>query len=103
MYFYFLQHEKILKKQAKRDKMALQSAEIKRVGEILHLQSTLDLLGGNEVREDFKTGKHGAVVCSILIILDFVKMIDTNIIQALRHACHYHLLPSLRQGCQIWT
>jgi len=56
------EHEKILKKQAKRDKMALQSAEIKRVGEILHLQSTLDLLGGNEVREDFKTGKHGAVV-----------------------------------------
>ena len=54
-----------MKKQVKREKSERQAAEIKRVGEILHLQSTLDLLGGNEVREDFKTGKHGAVVSMI--------------------------------------
>jgi len=56
------EHEKMVKKQAKREKVERQAAEIKKMGEILHLQSTLDLLGGPDVREDFKSGKHGAVV-----------------------------------------
>ncbi|GFO33824.1 Caprin-1, partial [Plakobranchus ocellatus] len=58
----YSEHEKMAKKQAKREKIERQAQEIKRVGEILQLQSLLDLLGGDKVREDFKTGKHGAVV-----------------------------------------
>ncbi|XP_012939327.1 caprin-1 [Aplysia californica] len=56
------EHEKMVKKQAKREKAERQAVEIKRVSEILQLQCTLDLMGGMKVREDFKTGKHGAVV-----------------------------------------
>uniref|UniRef100_A0A0B6ZBB6 Caprin-1 dimerization domain-containing protein n=1 Tax=Arion vulgaris TaxID=1028688 RepID=A0A0B6ZBB6_9EUPU len=56
------EHEKMMKKQAKRDKAERQALEIKRISEILQLQSLLDSLGGDKVREDFKTGKHGAVV-----------------------------------------
>ncbi|KAK3750919.1 hypothetical protein RRG08_029836 [Elysia crispata] len=60
----YTEHEKMAKKQAKREKAERQAQEIKRVSEILQLQSLLDLLGGDKVREDFKTGKHGAVVLS---------------------------------------
>ncbi|RUS81922.1 hypothetical protein EGW08_010308 [Elysia chlorotica] len=60
----YTEHEKMAKKQAKREKAERQTQEIKRVSEILQLQSMLDLLGGDKVREDFKTGKHGAVVLS---------------------------------------
>ncbi|CAL1546086.1 unnamed protein product [Lymnaea stagnalis] len=58
----YTEHEKMSKKQAKREKVERQTIEIKRISEILQLQSLLDLLGGDKVREDFKTGKHGAVV-----------------------------------------
>ncbi|KAH9496414.1 Caprin-1 [Bulinus truncatus] len=58
----YQEHEKMAKKQAKRDKAERQAMEIKRIGEILQLQSLLDCMGGDKVREDFKTGKHGAVV-----------------------------------------
>lgn len=53
------------KKQAKREKAERQAIEIKRISEILQLQTLLDSLGGDKVREDFKTGKHGAVVSFI--------------------------------------
>lgn len=56
------EHEKMMKKQAKREKAERQALEIKRISEILQVQSLLDSLGGDKVREDFKTGKHGAVV-----------------------------------------
>ncbi|XP_059179543.1 caprin-1-like isoform X2 [Physella acuta] len=58
----YTEHEKMSKKQAKREKAERQAIEIKRISEILQLQSLLDSLGGDKVREDFKTGKHGAVV-----------------------------------------
>ncbi|XP_013088854.2 caprin-1-like isoform X1 [Biomphalaria glabrata] len=58
----YTEHEKMAKKQAKREKAERQALEIKRISEILQLQSLLDSLGGDKVREDFKTGKHGAVV-----------------------------------------
>ncbi|BFZ05106.1 hypothetical protein BsWGS_08153 [Bradybaena similaris] len=56
------EHEKMMKKQAKREKAERQALEIKRISEILQLQTLLDSMGGDKVREDFKTGKHGAVV-----------------------------------------
>ncbi|BFZ15925.1 hypothetical protein BsWGS_18964 [Bradybaena similaris] len=56
------EHEKVARKQAKREKAERQALEIKRICEILQLQALLDLLGRDNVREDFKTGKHGAVV-----------------------------------------
>ncbi|CAG5132058.1 unnamed protein product, partial [Candidula unifasciata] len=56
------EHEKVARKQAKREKAERQALEIKRICEILQLQALLDLLGRDKVREDFKTGKHGAVV-----------------------------------------
>ncbi|XP_064600396.1 caprin-1-like [Liolophura sinensis] len=54
--------EKILKKQAKREKAERQLVEVKRFRELLQLQGMLDSLGSETVRSDFKTGKHGAVV-----------------------------------------
>ncbi|KAL5007767.1 hypothetical protein ScPMuIL_016573 [Solemya velum] len=54
--------EKLLKKQAKREKAERQAQEIKRIQELLKLQNLLDSLGADQVRSDFKTGKHGAVV-----------------------------------------
>lgn len=56
------QAEKLLKKQAKREKAERQAQEIKRIQELLKLQNLLDSLGADQVRSDFKTGKHGAVV-----------------------------------------
>lgn len=54
--------EKLMKKQAKREKSQLQIQECKRVREILTLQGLLDSLGSDNVRKDFQTGKHGAIV-----------------------------------------
>lgn len=54
--------EKILKKQAKREKAVQQNFELKRIKEMLQLQNLLDNLGSEKVRGDFQTGKHGAVV-----------------------------------------
>lgn len=54
--------EKLLKKQAKRDKSERQLQECRRVREILQLQGLLDSLGSDNVRQDFQTGKHGAIV-----------------------------------------
>ncbi|XP_045174193.2 caprin-1-like [Mercenaria mercenaria] len=54
--------EKLLKKQAKRGKSEKQLQEVKRVKEVLQLQGLLDNLGSEKVRQDFQTGKHGAIV-----------------------------------------
>lgn len=54
--------EKLLKKQAKRGKTEKQLQEVKRVKEVLQLQGLLDNLGSDTVRQDFQTGKHGAIV-----------------------------------------
>lgn len=54
--------EKLLKKQAKRGKSEKQLQEVKRVKEVLQLQSLLDSMGSDTVRKDFQTGKHGAIV-----------------------------------------
>ncbi|XP_052800601.1 caprin-1-like [Mya arenaria] len=54
--------EKLLKKQAKRGKSEKQLAEVRRIKEVLQLQALLDSMGSDNVRQDFKTGKHGAIV-----------------------------------------
>jgi len=54
--------EKQQKKQAKREKMEKAASEVKRISDILQVQTTLDSMGSDTVRQDFKTGKHGAVV-----------------------------------------
>lgn len=54
--------EKVMKKQAKREKLERQVQECKRVREILQFQGLLDSLGSDNVRQDFQTGKHGAIV-----------------------------------------
>ncbi|KAH3885861.1 hypothetical protein DPMN_009859 [Dreissena polymorpha] len=54
--------EKLLKKQAKRGKSEKQMQELKRIREVLQLQGLLDSMGTDVVRQDFKTGKHGAIV-----------------------------------------
>ncbi|XP_041365112.1 caprin-1-like isoform X2 [Gigantopelta aegis] len=54
--------EKLLRKQAKREKIEKQALETKRIRELLKLQTLLDNMGSDKVRNDFKTGKHGAVV-----------------------------------------
>ena len=51
-----------MKKQAKREKSERQIHECKRVRQILQLQGLLDNLGSDTVRQDFQTGKHGAIV-----------------------------------------
>lgn len=51
-----------MKKQAKREKLERQVQECKRVREILQFQGLLDSLGSDNVRQDFQTGKHGAIV-----------------------------------------
>lgn len=54
--------EKLLKKQAKREKMEKAASEVKKFSDVLMVQTTLDALGSDIAREHFKTGKHGAVV-----------------------------------------
>nr|KAG5699468.1 hypothetical protein BaRGS_016314 [Batillaria attramentaria] len=54
--------EKALKKQAKREKQERAASDLKRVVDILQVQTTLDSLGSDTVRDHFKTGKYGAVV-----------------------------------------
>ncbi|KAK7098776.1 caprin-1-like [Littorina saxatilis] len=54
--------EKQQKKQAKREKMEKATCEVKRIMEVLQVQTTLDSMGGDAVRQHFKTGKFGAVV-----------------------------------------
>ena len=85
-----LQHEKMAKKQAKREKAERQAQEIKRVSEILQLQSLLDLLGGDKVREDFKTGKHGAVVGVAHLMLFFF---IASVIPVLPAVCCMNCVP----------
>ncbi|XP_025084703.1 caprin-1-like isoform X1 [Pomacea canaliculata] len=54
--------EKLQKKQAKREKQERTASELRRITEVLQVQTTLDCLGSEKVREHFKTGKFGAVV-----------------------------------------
>ena len=63
--FCVLQIEKQQKKQGKREKQEKAANELKRMVDVLLVQSTLDSLGSENVRQHFKTGKHGAVVCTI--------------------------------------
>ena len=58
-----------MKKQAKREKSLNQIQECKRVREILMFQGLLDSLGSDNVRKDFQTGKHGAIVSFALSFL----------------------------------
>lgn len=51
-----------MKKQAKKEKVERQTWEQKRIGDILRYQNLLDAMGAEKVRNDFQTGKHGAVV-----------------------------------------
>ena len=51
-----------MKRQAKREKSEKQIQECKRLREILQFQGLLDNLGSDNVRQDFQTGKHGAIV-----------------------------------------
>ncbi|KAL8561954.1 hypothetical protein ACOMHN_001280 [Nucella lapillus] len=55
-------HEKLQKKQLKREKQEKAAQDLKRTVEILQIQTTLDALGNDGVRDHFKSGKHGAVV-----------------------------------------
>lgn len=54
--------EKQQKKQLKREKQERAASDLKRTADILQIQTTLDALGNDSVRQHFKTGKHGAVV-----------------------------------------
>lgn len=56
--------EKFNKKQAKKERLERQAAELKRVKEMLRVQNLLDSLGSEQVRSDFQKGRHGAVVLS---------------------------------------
>ncbi|XP_067655705.1 caprin-1-like [Haliotis asinina] len=53
---------KLMKKQMRREKLDRQLHEIKRIQELLQVQNLLDSLGSQNIRSDFQTGKHGAVV-----------------------------------------
>ena len=57
-----LQLEKFAKKQAKRDRLERQAAEVARCRNVFILQNTLDSMGSEEVRADFLKGNNGAVV-----------------------------------------
>ncbi|XP_022335198.2 caprin-1-like [Crassostrea virginica] len=54
--------DRSVKKQAKKEKVERQTWEQKRIGDILRYQNLLDAMGAEKVRNDFQTGKHGAVV-----------------------------------------
>ncbi|KAL4224651.1 positive regulation of dendritic spine morphogenesis [Mactra antiquata] len=72
-------NEKVLKKQAKREKLEKQIQDIKRVKEVLQLQTLLDNMGSDSVRKDFQTGKHGAIVLTeenLEQIDEFYKLIN---------------------------
>jgi len=56
--------EKLARKQAKRDRIERQAAEAARCKALLVLQSTLDNMGAEEVREHFINGTNGAVKVS---------------------------------------
>lgn len=56
--------EKLLKKREKYERLLRHNEEVARVQELLQLQSLLDNMGGEDVREDFKSGKKGAPVLS---------------------------------------
>jgi len=56
--------EKLWKKQQKREKIERQQEEQKRVQELLMVQNVLDSMGGEQAREDFSKGQHGAVQLS---------------------------------------
>ena len=75
-----LQIEKQQKKQGKREKQEKAANELKRMVDVLLVQSTLDSLGSENVRQHFKTGKHGAVVCSISTILSCFSGVRRNYI-----------------------
>ena len=75
-----LQIEKQQKKQGKREKQEKAANELKRMVDVLLVQSTLDSLGSENVRQHFKTGKHGAVVCSISAVLSCFSGVRRNCI-----------------------
>ncbi|XP_050410990.1 caprin-1 isoform X2 [Patella vulgata] len=54
--------ERLQKKRLKKERMEKRVMEMRRVQELIELQSLLDSLGSETVRSDLQTGKHGAVV-----------------------------------------
>ncbi|ELT92363.1 hypothetical protein CAPTEDRAFT_169720 [Capitella teleta] len=56
--------EKVAKKQAKREKFERTQREVSRTKELLKLQSLLDSMGDETVRENFQTGANGAIKLS---------------------------------------
>lgn len=54
----------MLKKQAKRERLERHTTETRRVQELLSLQGLLDSMGADAVREDFKSGRNGAIQLS---------------------------------------
>ena len=61
-----LKAEKLLKKRAKFEKQDRHNEEVARIQELLQVQSLLDSMGAEEVREDFKAGNKGAVVSRVM-------------------------------------
>ncbi|KAK6191054.1 hypothetical protein SNE40_002802 [Patella caerulea] len=54
--------ERLQKKRLKKERMEKRVMEMRRVQELIELQSLLDSLGSENVRSDLQTGKHGAIV-----------------------------------------
>ncbi|ESO97970.1 hypothetical protein LOTGIDRAFT_228465 [Lottia gigantea] len=54
--------ERLQKKKLKKERMEKRVMEMRRVQELIELQSLLDSLGSDTVRSDLQTGNHGAVV-----------------------------------------
>ena len=57
-----VESEKVVRKQMKREKVAHQMSECRRVRELLQLQNLLDGLGSETGRSDFMSGSNGTVV-----------------------------------------
>ncbi|XP_045115348.1 caprin-1-like isoform X2 [Portunus trituberculatus] len=62
------EHNKFMKKQAKREQIERQQEEISKVKEILKFQEVLQQLGQEEVRADFLAGTNGAVQVSAEVL-----------------------------------
>lgn len=61
-----LQHAKVLKKKARKERPFRDSKEIERLGSVILYQDLLNGMGGEVARNDFLKGTNGAIV-SIMI------------------------------------
>lgn len=55
-------HQKQIKKQAKIDLLLKEAEDVNRIKEVLKIQDVLQLMGQDDVREDFLAGTNGAIV-----------------------------------------